>query len=113
MPSAPPICCDVFSRPDASPASDEVHAGERRDRDRHEREPEPDRDQQEAGEEVAEVRAVGRHLGEVEKPRGEGRHPRDEHRLHADAVDELGGDRRPQDCRPRDREVATPVFIAE
>ena len=68
MPSAPPICCDVLIRPDASPAS-LADAGERRDRDRDEPERHPERDDQEAGQQVAAVRAVDRDLREQQRGR--------------------------------------------
>ena len=65
MPSAPPICCEVLNRPDARPASAgwtparaaiEIGTNEK---------PIPSPDQQEAGQEVTEVRAVDRDLREV------------------------------------------------
>ena len=101
MPSAPPICCDVLISPDARPASFAVHARERRDRDRHERERHPDRDQQEARQQVAEVRAADRDLREVHEADGEQAIPVDEHRLDADPRHELLRDRRPDDRRAR------------
>ena len=69
MPSAPPICCVVLIRPEASPASRRLDARERRDRDRHEREAEPEPDQQEPGQQVTEVRPADRDLREVDEAR--------------------------------------------
>ena len=76
QPSAPPICWLVLISPDASPASPEVDARERRDRDRDEGEAEPDPDEDEADEQVSEVRAVDGDLGEVPRARRRARSSR-------------------------------------
>src|SRR5215211_6064378 len=54
-------------QPGGEPGITPGHAGERRDRDRHEGESEPDAEHDEARQQVADVRAVGRDLREVEK----------------------------------------------
>ena len=71
IPSAPPICCEVLISPEASPASVGPDPGERGDRDRHEGEPDPEADQEEAGQQVRDIAAVDRDLGEQDQARGE------------------------------------------
>ena len=107
-PSAPPICWDVLISPDASPASLRLDARERGDRDRDEGEAEPDADQEEAGQQVGDVRAVDRDLREVDEPGGEQPHAAREHGLDAELRHERLRDARRDDRRQRDGEVADP-----
>jgi len=100
---------DLLRRVDQTgcePSLGGLHAGEGRDRDRHEGETDSNSGQEEARQQVAQVRASHRHLREVDETCCERRHPDQQHRLHADARHELRSDRRGEDGRSSYRQVA-------
>ena len=71
MPSAPPICCDVLISPEASPASAGWTPASAAIEIGTKEKPMPSADEQEAGQEVVEVRAADRDLREVHEPCGQ------------------------------------------
>ena len=83
-------------------------AGHGCDRHRDEHEWHAEADHEEAGEQVGQVEAVDRDLCEQEQADAQQRHPDEQHRLDADAVDEHGRDVRPDDRRARHGQVAEP-----
>ena len=83
-------------------------AGEGGDRHGHEGEAETDPDQDEADEEVAEVRAVDRDLREVRESAGQEEHSCGQHRLDSGSGHERLGHAGRDDCRQGDGEVADP-----
>ena len=90
-PSEPPTCWEVLNRPEASPESSSLDAAGGQQRDRDEHQAHTDAHRHEADEQIADVVAVDRQLGQDQHSQRGQRQPDDRDVADADPPDQLLG----------------------